>query len=100
MTGISVTIGFRDIKAEEFPILPPAALIGVGSVMRLTTSQHIRRPFEGASVGAASKLASGPDHDERAQMVKADQRFQAVLGQAIESGSERIQAIEASVQMK
>ena len=52
-----------------------------------------------------SKLASGPaigspDHDERAQMVKADQRFQAALGQAIETGSERIEAVEATVQMK
>jgi hypothetical protein len=51
-----------------------------------------------------SKLASGPaiaaPEDEHAQLVDADQRFQAALGQAIATGSERIAAVAATVQLK
>ena len=51
-----------------------------------------------------SKLASGPaiaaPGDEHAQLVDADQRFQAALDQAIAKGRERIAAVEATVQLK
>ena len=38
--------------------------------------------------------------DEHAQLVEADQRFQAALEHAIATGSERIEAVEATVQLK
>src|SRR5262249_57822575 len=38
--------------------------------------------------------------DEHAQRVEADQRFQAALDQAITAGGERIEAVEATVQLK
>ena len=38
--------------------------------------------------------------DEHARLVEADQRFQAALGQAIAAGGERIEAVEATVQLK
>src|SRR5262245_8109706 len=38
--------------------------------------------------------------DEYARQVEADQRFQAALGQAIAAGHERIEAVEATVQLK
>jgi hypothetical protein len=38
--------------------------------------------------------------DEHAQLVEADQRFRAALGQAIAAGGERIEAVEATVQLK
>jgi hypothetical protein len=38
--------------------------------------------------------------DEHARLVEADQRFQVVLGQAIAAGDERIEAVEATVQLK
>jgi hypothetical protein len=38
--------------------------------------------------------------DDHAHLVEADQRFQAALGQAIAAGGERIQAVEATVQLK
>ena len=38
--------------------------------------------------------------DEHARLVEADQRFQAALGQAIAAGDERIEAVEATVQLK
>ena len=50
-----------------------------------------------------SKLISEPPvaaPDERARQVEADQRFLAALGQAIAAGHERIEAVEATVQLK
>ena len=52
-----------------------------------------------------SNLASGPAiaalvYEEHAQLVEADQRFQAALEHAIATGSERIEAVEATVQLK
>ena len=50
-----------------------------------------------------NKLVSAPPvaaPDEHAQLVEADQRFQAALGQAIAAGDERIEAVEATVQLK
>ena len=38
--------------------------------------------------------------EEYARQVEADQRFQAALGQAIAAGDERIEAVEATVQLK
>jgi hypothetical protein len=39
-------------------------------------------------------------YEEHAQLVEADQRFQAALEHAIATGSERIEAVEATVQLK
>jgi hypothetical protein len=38
--------------------------------------------------------------DEHLQLVKADQRFQAALAQAIASGGERVEAVYATVDVK
>jgi hypothetical protein len=53
--------------------------------------------------GLQNKLVSEPPiaaPDEHAQWVEADQRFRAALGQAIAAGRERIEAVEATVQLK
>ena len=50
-----------------------------------------------------NKLVSDPPigaPDEHARLVEADQRFQAALGQAIAAGAERMEAVEATVQLK
>jgi hypothetical protein len=51
-----------------------------------------------------SKLASGPaiasPCDEHAQLMEADERFQAALDKAIATGRERIVAVEATVQLR
>ena len=50
-----------------------------------------------------SKLVSDlpiPAPDEHAQLVEADQRFQAALDQAIAAGGERVGAVQATVQLK
>ena len=50
-----------------------------------------------------SKLIEAPPvaaTDEHGSLVEADQRFQAALGQAIATGGERIEAVEATVQLK
>ena len=38
--------------------------------------------------------------DEHAELVEADQRFQAALQVAIAAGHERIEAVQATVQLK
>jgi hypothetical protein len=53
--------------------------------------------------GQGNKLILEPPiaaPDEHARLVEADQRFQVVLGQAIAEGDERIEAVEAAVQLK
>jgi hypothetical protein len=53
--------------------------------------------------GQGNKLILEPPiaaPDEHARLVEADQRFQVVLGQAIAAGDERIEAVEATVQLK
>jgi hypothetical protein len=53
--------------------------------------------------GQQNKLVSGPPiaaPDEHAQLIKADQRFQAALAQAIAAGGERVEAVEATVALK
>jgi hypothetical protein len=50
-----------------------------------------------------SKLASGPGiaaPDDGHALLEADQRFQAALDKAIAKGRERIEAVEATVQLK
>jgi hypothetical protein len=53
---------------------------------------------------AESKLVSEPPigapGDERAQLVEADQRFQAALAQAIAAGEECLEAVQATVYLK
>ena len=50
------------------------------------------------------KLVSGPaiaiSGDEHAELVDADRRLQAALDHAIATGSERIEAVEATVQLR
>jgi len=53
--------------------------------------------------GQGSKLIEEPPvavPDEHAELVKADQRFQAALHVAIAAGHERIEAVQATVQLK
>jgi hypothetical protein len=51
-----------------------------------------------------SKLVSAPavaeSGDEHAELVDADRRFQAALDYAIAIGSERIEAVKATVQLR
>jgi hypothetical protein len=55
-------------------------------------------------MSSMSKLVSEPPigapGDERAQLVEADQRFQAALAQAIAAGEERVEAVQATVYLK
>ena len=67
------------------------------ATLEAMSSHHIFRP------GQQNKLVSEPPiaaPDEHAQFVEADQRFRAALGQAIAAGAERIEAVEATVQLK
>ena len=67
------------------------------ATLEAMSSHHNFRP------GQQNKLVSEPPiaaPDEHAQLVEADQRFQAALGQAIAAGGERIEAVEATVQLK
>ena len=53
--------------------------------------------------GQQSKLVAEPPvagPDEHAQLVEADQRFQAALDQAIAAGGERVEAVQATVHLK
>jgi hypothetical protein len=53
--------------------------------------------------GQGNKLILEPPiaaPDEYAELVEADQLFEAALGQAIAAGDERIEAVEATVQLK
>jgi hypothetical protein len=53
--------------------------------------------------GQGNKLILEPPiaaTDEHARLVEADERFQAALSQAIATGNERIEAVEATVQLK
>src|SRR5262249_6172194 len=67
------------------------------ATLEAMSSHHNFRP------GQQNKLVSEPPiaaPDEHAQLVEADQRLRAALGQAIAAGGERIEAVEATVQLK
>jgi hypothetical protein len=67
------------------------------ATLEAMSSHHNFRP------GQQNKLVSEPPiatPDDHAHLVEADQRFQAALGQAIAAGGERIEAVEATVQLK
>jgi hypothetical protein len=67
------------------------------ATLEAMSSHHNFRP------GQRNKLVSEPPiaaSDEHPQLVEADQRFRAALGQAIAAGGERIEAVEATVQLK
>ena len=67
------------------------------ATLEAMSSHHNFRP------GQQNKLVSEPPiaaPDEHAQLVEADQRFRAALGHAIAAGGERIEAVEATVQLK
>jgi hypothetical protein len=55
---------------------------------------------DGGEIAIGYLTAPGEAPDEHAHLVEADQRFQAALGQAIAAGGERIEAVEATVQLK
>jgi hypothetical protein len=56
------------------------------------------------SDGQRNKLVSEPPigaaGDERAQLIEADQHFQAALTQAIAAGGEHVEAVQATVDLK
>jgi hypothetical protein len=67
------------------------------ATLEAMSSHHNFRP------GQQNKLVSEPPiaaPDDHAHLVEADQRFQDALGQAIAAGGERIEAVEATVQLK
>ena len=69
---------------------------------RLPKSMAIFEAMSGRH-GQGSKLVEAPPvavPDEHAELVKADQRFQAALHVAIVAGHERIEAVQATVQLK
>jgi hypothetical protein len=67
------------------------------ATLEAMSSHHNFRP------GQRNKLVSEPPiaaPDEHAQLVEADQRFQAALDQAIAAGGERVEAMQATVHLK
>ena len=104
------------LRSIEHPLLPRLLVLvgipvacplppGAGKVdsaegmatLEAMSSHHNFRP------GQRNKLVLEPPiaaADEHAHLVEADQRFQAALGQAIAAGGERIEAVEATVQLK
>ena len=68
-----------------------------------TTLKAMRRqelhPAQRGDLASGPAIAA-PDREEHVQLVEADQRFQAALEHAIATGSERIEAVEATVQLK
>ena len=68
----------------------------------MTTLEAMSRE-DNFRVGQQNKLVAEPPlalPDEYEQLVEADQRFRAALGQAIAAGAECIEAVEATVQLK
>jgi hypothetical protein len=72
-----------------------------------TRSEHLRQLASRCALKAAAakdSAARASLEAERAEedwgLVEADQRFQAALEHAIATGSERIEAVEATVQLK
>jgi hypothetical protein len=72
---------------------------------RLTNgSANMRTPRVELRPVRQGKLVSAPaiaiSTDENAELLDADRRFQAALDHAIATGSERIEAVGATVQVK
>ena len=67
-----------------------------------TTLKAMRRqelhPAQRGNLASGPAIAA-PDREEHVQLVEADQRFQAALEHAIATGSERIEVVEATVQL-
>ena len=61
------------------------------------SSHHNFRPGQRSKLVSEPPIAEPGDH---AQLVEVDQRFQAALDKAIATGSERIEAVEATVQLR
>ena len=70
---------------------------GVATLQVMSSPRDFRREQQ-------SKLLLEPPigvpDEQHAQQVAADQRFQAALAQAIAAGDERIEAVQATVQLK
>jgi len=67
------------------------------ATLEAMSSHHNFRPGQRNKLVSESPIASPEEH---APLVEADQRFRAALGQAIAAGGERIEAVEATVQLK
>ena len=103
--GLAVTISLHCKPQPQLPKLCLArgrvtrewtALDGVATLEAMSSHCNFRPAQQ-------SKLVSDlpiDAPDEHAQLVEADQRFQAALDKAIATGRERIAAVEATVQLK
>ena len=67
------------------------------ATLEAMSSHHNFRPGQRNKLVSESPIAAPEEH---APLVEADQRFRAALGQAIAAGAERIEAVEATVQLK
>ena len=67
------------------------------ATLEAMSSHHNFRPGQRNKLVSESPIAAPEEH---APLVEADQRFRAALGQAIAAGGERIEAVEATVQLK
>jgi hypothetical protein len=79
-----------------------AATITVDSAQGVTIFEAMPRD-DNFRVGQQNKLVAEPPlavTDEYEQLVEADQRFQAALDMAIAAGHERIEAVQATVQLR
>ena len=66
------------------------------ATLEAMSSHHNFRPGQQNKLVSEPPIAAPDDHAH----LEADQRFQAALGQAIAAGGERIEAVEATVQLK
>jgi hypothetical protein len=66
----------------------------------LKASLHFRRGPAPHLAPSAPEQAGFAAPDDGHALLEADQRFQAALDQAIAKGRERIEAVEATVQLK
>jgi hypothetical protein len=69
---------------------------GVATLEAMSSHRNFR-PAQHSKLVSDQPIAAP---DEHAQLVEADQRFQAALDQAIAKGRERIEAVEATVQLR
>jgi DNA replication initiation complex subunit (GINS family) len=68
-----------------------------GAAFMSTPRIELRPVRRGKLVSGPAIATSGEEHEK---LVDADKRFQAALDHAIATGSERIEAVEATVQLR
>jgi hypothetical protein len=69
---------------------------GIATLEAMSSHRDFRPEQQNKLV--AKPPVAGPD--EHAQLVEADQRFRAALDLAIAAGGERVEAVQATVQLK